>query len=270
MPVSRLCLQCNAPFLTYPVHIRNGGGKYCSPKCQHASLIHHILKQCLTCDVPFTVTGSKKKQQFCSKACSAVAQRTAFPATCLYCAAPFFTIPSKQQKGGGKYCSKPCSDKGHAYTFGMFLSFIARCSHEPLCPYCCWQWKGQTLGGYGKFECEGHIYRAHRHAWELHNGQPMPKEFVAAHYCHTPLCCNPTHIHRATQKENIADSVKDLRHCFGEKHGNSKLLKSDIPNIFEMYKNHMGHTQIAKVFDVSSSVIYRVLTRKTWKHVVLS
>ena len=82
----------------------------------------------------------------------------------------------------------------------------------------CWPWKGtrtrpsprhQSHPGYGQFflkrDDKGRAIRvrAHRFAWECWNGEPMPKEFDAAHAtCDNPPCCNPTHIQPEPHEDN--------------------------------------------------------------------
>jgi hypothetical protein len=64
--------------------------------------------------------------------------------------------------------------------------------------------------GYGKLrrggKGEGHI-RAHRVAWEAHNG-PVPDGLFVLHHCDNRLCCNPDHLYVGTKADNMRDMSK--------------------------------------------------------------
>lgn len=74
----------------------------------------------------------------------------------------------------------------------------------------------------------------------------------------------------STQSENNNHAyINGLRKppCLkGEKHGRSKLKKSDVLFIRANYKD-FTQTELAKQFNVSQFVIYQVINRKSWKHV---
>jgi hypothetical protein len=126
-----------------------------------------------------------------------------------------------------------------------------------------------TANGYGRVLVGGRNLMANRVAWELHNGRTMPDELFAAHYCHFPACCNVWHIHPATQKENMADSVRDRRHYYGERHHQSKLTKESIKEAFELRAKGWIIQRIADHLGVSYITIQKLLKRETWKYIDL-
>jgi hypothetical protein len=143
---------------------------------------------------------------------------------------------------------------------------VQQCGHEWLCPYCCWPTKrGLTSNGYALLKIDGKTRMAHRVAWELGNNRSIPDELFAAHYCHNPACCNPMHLHAATQKENMADSVRDLRHYFGQRHHQAKLTRETIKEAFILRQQGWFIERIADHLGVSYIVIQKLLKRETWK-----
>jgi len=197
---------------------------------------------------------------------------------CAECGAPFTVRKRKQEKENRIYCSLSCHwrvvgrEKAQK-TLDGFWDRMERCGHDGdlPCPYCCWIWKGaRSTSGYGKVSHNGSDRPAHRRAWEIWNERTMPPELDGAHYCHTRRCCNPMHIHAATPKENMADALRDGRTLFGSRDGNSKLVETDIPEIFRLHYEGWTKKRIAVHFDVHVTSIQNVLARRTWKHVQIT
>jgi len=66
-----------------------------------------------------------------------------------------------------------------------------------------------TNGGYGRLNIGGKIVGAHRFAYELSVG-PIPDGMTIDHRCNNLICCNPSHMLVATQRENILRSSNPL------------------------------------------------------------
>jgi len=138
----------------------------------------------------------------------------------------------------------------------------------------CWPWTGgHTRKGYGVFhDVPNHQTTAHRMAWQLANGRPVPDGLEVCHRCDNPPCCNPTHLWIGTVRDNALDMVAKGRQNIGdrrgEKCGNSILTNAEVVAIREYVKCYpRSRSMIARTYNVCRSCIENVVTRKTWSHI---
>jgi hypothetical protein len=69
----------------------------------------------------------------------------------------------------------------------------------------------QDARGYGRLRFGGRVVYAHRLAWELASGVPIPKEKHVIHSCGEMRCCNPRHLRLGTPKDNARDHREHTR-----------------------------------------------------------
>lgn len=70
----------------------------------------------------------------------------------------------------------------------------------------CLEWLGTRTGDqYGQLTIDGKVVYAHRRAWELEHGLPIPKGMCILHKCDNPPCVEPTHLFLGTRKDNVED-----------------------------------------------------------------
>jgi hypothetical protein len=82
----------------------------------------------------------------------------------------------------------------------------------------CWLWeKGKFANGYGAFKLNGKTLKAHRVAYQLHNGS-IDENLIVRHKCHVVGCVNPNHLVIGTHDDNMLDMVEAGRSATGDRH----------------------------------------------------
>lgn len=131
----------------------------------------------------------------------------------------------------------------------------------------CWEWQAARLPhGYGNFNFEGRVQRAHRLVLGLRQGDPG----CALHRCDNPPCCNPGHLYIGTQLDNMQDRAANGTWVTprGEKHGNTTLTKADVIEIREQYAaGGITLQRLADMYGISKAGVHRIIRRRTWGHV---
>lgn len=71
-----------------------------------------------------------------------------------------------------------------------------------------------------------------------------------------------------TDQENSQDAIKSGTISRGESHGNAKLTEADVKEIRRLYaEGQMSYRDIAKLFCVQNSAIWKIVKKLAWKHV---
>lgn len=143
-----------------------------------------------------------------------------------------------------------------------FWSFVAKGDG-------CWEWTGhRNARGYGHISVLQKLVLTHRHAWMLTNG-PIPDGQFVLHRCDNPPCVRPDHLYLGTSGDNVRDRQSrgrsaDMR---GEKHGRAKLTGDQVITIRSLHSAGNGHSAIARQYGVTPQLIYRIVTRRAWRHI---
>ena len=147
----------------------------------------------------------------------------------------------------------------------------------------CWVWTASMLvKGYGAFgrSRSQKVEVAHRTSWRFANGE-IPKGMCVLHACDTPACVRPSHLWLGTKCDNNKDMTRKGRHRYGtsktpverclykkgEAQHNAKLKSSDVVKIRIDHASGSSLSTIGKKFGVSTTEIWRVAHRQSWKHV---
>lgn len=148
--------------------------------------------------------------------------------------------------------------------------FLAKIKNAELC----WEWTGALDGhGYGQMLVNKKGISAYRFAWQTFYGE-IPKGMSVCHKCDNPICVNPLHLFLGTHADNMADMAAkgraDNGHLQGEDHPMCKLTEKDVLEIRRVYitsHKEFGAVPLAKKYNVTSSMIYLIAKRKSWKHI---
>lgn len=190
---------------------------------------------------------------------------------CVVCGAVFHPLPYKVREGRGRFCSRPCSDKGRMGTAeARFWSNVTKGDG-------CWTYRSIGLRGYGKLRANGRDMRAHRYAWELTQG-PIPHGLLVCHHCDNPSCVRPDHLFLGTNADNAADRNAKGRTARGkrsapyvpargEQVSTAVLKASAVRRIRKLYASG-GYSQqkIADRFGVHQAHVSRIILGKVWSH----
>lgn len=126
----------------------------------------------------------------------------------------------------------------------------------------CWCWKGSIhKTGYAPFKSYGGKNgTAHRASWIIYKGE-IPKDKYVLHKCDNRQCVNPEHLFLGTAKDNAEDRQEKKRGKSG------KLTENKVVEIRNLYNIGVRPKRLCIDYDVSSVTIWKIVTRKTWKHI---
>lgn len=134
----------------------------------------------------------------------------------------------------------------------------------------CWEWQGaRNTDGYGRYSVSSKILSSHRIAYTLEYGS-TPAEMLVCHKCDNPPCCNPNHLFLGTYMDNNSDcSLKGRYQSRPKGSGNyaAKLNERNIIDIRRVASEGLAQRKIASLYNVSPSLISRILSGEDWKHV---
>jgi uncharacterized protein (DUF433 family) len=119
----------------------------------------------------------------------------------------------------------------------------------------CWEWQGCVApDGYGQVSKEDKTWPVHRLMYTFLHGD-ISKDIQVCHVCDVRHCLNPEHLFLGTAKDNYDDMVSKGRRVTRE----FSLSPDQKRQAIQMRQQGLRRPEIAEYFDVSETVIYRVL-----------
>lgn len=132
----------------------------------------------------------------------------------------------------------------------------------------CWPWLGSfTHNGYGRFWFEGKTVRANRFSYQDQKG-PIGDDDVIRHSCDNPPCCNPKHLLRGTQKDNIDDRQNRDRGAKpkGAKNAMAKMTDEKIMALRRLVASGEGQEAAGKQFGLTQTTVSDTVRGNLWPH----
>jgi len=159
----------------------------------------------------------------------------------------------------------------------------------------CWMCAGNAVGQYAslKDEASRKVF-AHRLAWELADGHPVPLGLCVLHTCDVRTCVRNDergiyvldgvehprwgHLWLGTQADNMRDMALKRRGEHGDRHwtkrhfggrpGLHKLAAEQAVLIRELSAGGARQADLATRFGVTPATVWKIVSRKTWRHLV--
>jgi hypothetical protein len=127
------------------------------------------------------------------------------------------------------------------------------------------------FGGYKTFRMSNGKSKTallHRVLCEAFHGPAPAKDSQVAHWDGDRQNNDLGNLRWASPLENAEDRRRHMRDALGENHSLSKLLPDDVLSIRERYRKRYGAlAELAREYNVTRSLIYNIINRKTWKHI---
>lgn len=129
----------------------------------------------------------------------------------------------------------------------------------------CYLWTASKFkNGYGQFfvSMQERAAYAHRVAWSLHHGKPIPKGMCVLHSCDVRACVRPEHLFLGSFQDNVDDMVSKGRNHFGGPGPYViQALEENLDQILEMRANEVPMKRIAEHFNCTGTTIKRLLAK---------
>jgi hypothetical protein len=176
--------------------------------------------------------------------------------------------PDGTPNGYGSTC-KQCAEIRRAWNaLPVEAKFLAHVDYSDL--MACWIWKGAVFtDGYGVFNANGKVVRAHRFAYTLLDGPILDGEIIC-HICDNRLCVNPLHLFAGTPADNAHDRDEKGRtaRIRGSARWSSKLTETQVMAIRNLYATgEVTQKQLADTYGVTFQLISQIVNRKIWTHI---
>jgi hypothetical protein len=124
----------------------------------------------------------------------------------------------------------------------------------------CWIWQLATNPkGYGSASFKGRSILAHVLSIASRLQRLPTKNEMVRHRCNNPACVNPSHLRLGSARDNAVDI---------QLNGSSRSFKMNPEKVRRVRASFCSNLELAKMFNVSPSVISDIRAFKSWRAVV--
>jgi hypothetical protein len=131
----------------------------------------------------------------------------------------------------------------------------------------CRRWLRRLHHGYGQIVHHGRVIPAHRAAWLLTYQGPIQPKPDFRHSCDNKWCVEPSHITPGSHAANMAEASARRRIPDGAAHFKAKFTESDIRTMRYLIDDGFTHTELAWLYQTTTSNVSYIRQRKTWVYV---
>jgi len=144
----------------------------------------------------------------------------------------------------------------------------------------CWLWLGnRTTKGYGRCKLRKKSHYVHRVVLELTIGRRLRRGEQSNHRCDVRHCIRPDHLYLGSQKDNIADAIRQgrmsvqqpwfnqFRRKQGVDHPRAQLTEAKVRTMRRLRARGWTQQAIADRFDTSQVNVSWILNGHGWRHV---
>jgi hypothetical protein len=131
----------------------------------------------------------------------------------------------------------------------------------------CWEWLGgKDDKGYGRVCWQGKILRVHQFAfwlWKMHGKGKIGRWKIRHKECDNPICFNPAHLKRGTQKQNMQDCIKRGRKPTGSSCVHAVLTEKKVRSIRRLFAKGVSQAELSRRFKANN--VWGIVRSKIWK-----
>ena len=123
----------------------------------------------------------------------------------------------------------------------------------------CWEWLGVIDKSRPYFVIKGKKLLVYRVMFDIMNENVLQSDEVIRHSCDNPICCNPMHLNRGSQQDNMNDMKERARH--GLPHHSVRNIKKLLA------EGKQTHQEIADLYGTTRENITAINTGRSYSHV---